>query len=160
MAIALFLKVDGADGESANAKHKNWIDVESFHWGADSAVVDARRRGRRGWEGEFSRPHDHLRTWTSRIRRCSVNCSSGKHISKVQIAGAKAGGEEVEYFKITMEDVLVTSVDVSGANGAQVTVNYSFQAAKVKSEYSVQDKAGTKGATSEFGWDIKENKKL
>jgi type VI secretion system secreted protein Hcp len=38
--------------------------------------------------------------------------------------------------------------------------NYSYQAAKVKSEYSVQTDKGGKGATSEFGWNIKENKKM
>ena len=38
----------------------------------------------------------------------------------------------MEYLKITLDDVLVTSVDVSGAQGAEVMVNYSFQAAKVK----------------------------
>jgi type VI secretion system secreted protein Hcp len=49
---------------------------------------------------------------------------------------------------------------VSGAEGANVKVTYSFQAAKCKSEYSEQTDKGTKGATSTFGWDIKENKKM
>ena len=122
MAIALFLKVDGADGESANSKHKNWIDVESFHWGANQP--SSMHVGGGGGAGTVS---FHDLTTVSNVDKSYpamlVNCSSGKHISKVQVAGAKAGGEEVEYFKITLEDVLVTSVDVSGANGAQVTVN-------------------------------------
>jgi type VI secretion system secreted protein Hcp len=159
MAIALFLKVEGADGESANAKHKNWIDVESFHWGADQP--SSMHVGGGGGAGKVS--FQDL-TCNANVDKSYptmlVFCASGKHVSKVQIAGAKAGGDEVEYFKITLEDVLVTNVGVSGANGAQVSVNYSFQAAKVKSEYSVQTKDGGKGATSEFGWDIKENKKI
>jgi len=59
-----------------------------------------------------------------------------------------------------LEDVLVTAVDVSGSKGAEVLVNYGFQAAKLKSEYSVQTEKGGKGATSTFGWNIKENKKM
>ena len=35
MSIALFLKVDGADGESKESAHKDWIDVDSFSWGID-----------------------------------------------------------------------------------------------------------------------------
>ena len=159
MAIALFLKVDGADGESANSKHKNWIDVESFHWGANQP--SSMHVGGGGGAGKVS---FHDLTTVANVDKSYpamlVKCASGEHISKVEVAGSKAGGDEVEYFKITLEDVLVTSVDVSGANGAQVTVNYSFQAAKVKSEYSVQTDKGGKGATSTFGFNIKENKKV
>lgn len=34
MAIDIFLKIDGIEGESQNANHKKWIDVLSFNWGA------------------------------------------------------------------------------------------------------------------------------
>jgi type VI secretion system secreted protein Hcp len=33
-AVDYFLKIDGIDGESQDAKHKNEIDLESFSWGA------------------------------------------------------------------------------------------------------------------------------
>ena len=159
MAIALFLKVDGADGESKNSKHTNWVDIESFYWGANQP--SSMHVGGGGGAGKVS---FHDLTTVSHVDKSYpamlVKCSSGEHISKVEVAGSKAGGDEVEYFKITLEDVLVTSVDVSGASGAQVMVNYSFQAAKVKSEYSVQTDKGSKGATSSFGFDIKQNKKV
>lgn len=159
MAIAIFLKVDGADGESKNSKHQNWIDLESFHWGANQPST--MHVGGGGGAGKVT---FHDLTAVAPIDKAYpamlVKCASGEHISKCEIAGAKAGGDEVEYFKITLEDVLVTNVDVSGARGAEVMVNYSFQAAKVKSEYSVQTEKGGKGATSQFGWDIKQNKKM
>ncbi|MGE6888400.1 type VI secretion system tube protein Hcp, partial [Serratia bockelmannii] len=34
MAMDMFLKVEGINGESKNANHKQWIDVFSFNWGA------------------------------------------------------------------------------------------------------------------------------
>ena len=158
MAIALFLKVDGADGESKNSKHQNWIDLQSFHWGANQPSTMATGGG--GGAGKVSF-HDctAVAPMDKAYPALLIKCASGEHISKVDVAGAKAGGDEMEYFKITLEDVLVTNVDVSGASGAEVMVNYSFQAAKVKSEYSIQTEKGGKGATSTFGWDIKQNKK-
>ena len=33
MAVDFFLKLDGIKGESADAKHKDEIDIESFSWG-------------------------------------------------------------------------------------------------------------------------------
>jgi len=158
MAIALFLKVDGADGESKNSKHQNWIDLQSFHWGANQPSTMSTGGG--GGAGKVSF-HDctAVAPMDKAYPALLIKCASGEHISKVDVAGAKAGGDEMEYFKITLEDVLVTNVDVSGASGAEVMVNYSFQAAKVKSEYSIQTEKGGKGATSTFGWDIKQNKK-
>ena len=33
MPFDAFLKIDGIEGESLDAKHKDEIDVLSFHWG-------------------------------------------------------------------------------------------------------------------------------
>ena len=33
MTVAIFMKVEGASGESKDAAHKDWTDVESFTWG-------------------------------------------------------------------------------------------------------------------------------
>ncbi len=33
MAVDYFLQIAGIDGESTDAKHKGWIDVESWSWG-------------------------------------------------------------------------------------------------------------------------------
>ena len=34
MAIDMFLKVEGASGESKDSNHKGWTDITSFSWGA------------------------------------------------------------------------------------------------------------------------------
>ncbi|MFC6051689.1 type VI secretion system tube protein Hcp [Acinetobacter portensis] len=33
MAIDIFLKIDGINGESKDSNHKDWIDVQDFSWG-------------------------------------------------------------------------------------------------------------------------------
>jgi type VI secretion system secreted protein Hcp len=35
MAIDMYMKVDGATGESEDANHKGWIDIVAFKWGAN-----------------------------------------------------------------------------------------------------------------------------
>lgn len=56
------------------------------------------------------------------------HCASGKHLTKVELSVCKAGGQQVEYTRITTEDVLVTSVQYTGAdNGDTVGVTYAFQ---------------------------------
>ena len=34
MANAMYLKVEGATGESQDSAHKEWIDIKSYSWGA------------------------------------------------------------------------------------------------------------------------------
>lgn len=87
------------------------------------------------------------------------HCSTGKHLGQVEISLCKAGGTQIEFGKITLTDVMVTSVTVSGTDGSDsVLVNYAFQAAKVKTQYWEQTNQGGKGAESQMGFNIKENK--
>ena len=34
MAVAMYLKIEGVSGESKDAQHKEWTDIQSFSWGA------------------------------------------------------------------------------------------------------------------------------
>lgn len=35
-------------------------------------------------------------------------CASGKHVAKVELSICKAGGSQIEYSRVVLEDVLVT----------------------------------------------------
>jgi hypothetical protein len=39
MAVAMFMKIEGANGESKDSQHKEWTDIESFSWGLLSRVL-------------------------------------------------------------------------------------------------------------------------
>lgn len=85
--------------------------------------------------------------------------SNGKHIGKVELSVCKAGGSQIEYCRITLEDVLITNVIFNGTtNRDLIGVSYQFQASKVKTQYWEQSASGGKGAESQSGWDIKLNK--
>jgi type VI secretion system secreted protein Hcp len=86
-------------------------------------------------------------------------CISGKHLNKVEISVCKAGGSQIEYTRVTLEEVMVTSVEYLAAlTSDSVTVRYAFQSAKVKQQYWEQTAKGGKGAETQVGWNIKENK--
>lgn len=159
MAIALYLKVDGAPGESKDSKHKEWVDLDSFHWG----VVQPHTAGTGGGLGAGRASFHDLTCVCSMDKANSAvlgKCAKGDHISKITLSAAKAGGEQQEYYKLELEDVIVAGVDVNGANGAEIKVSYSFQASKLKQMYKEQTAKGTMGGSAEFGWNIKENVKM
>ena len=158
MAIDMFMKVEGAAGESQDSNHKGWTDISSFAWGATQPNTMSSGGG--GGAGKVSF-HD-LNVVASIDKSYPAvlkHCAGGKHLSKVEISACKAGGTQIEYAHITLTDVLVTHVEVTGASSQEVVlVNYSFQAAEVKTQYWEQTNQGSKGAESQMGWKIKENK--
>lgn len=156
----MFMKIDGANGESKDANHKNWTDIISFSWGATQPGNMASGGGLGAGKASFNDLHV-----VARIDKAAPavmkHCASGKHLGKIELSVCKAGGQQVEYSKITLEDVLVSSVQLSGElNSESVVVNFAFQAAKVKQQYWEQTEQGGKGAESLVAWDIKQNKEV
>jgi len=171
-----FLKLDGIKGESADSKHKGEIDLMSFSWGAEQTGVHATGGG--GGAGKV-RFNDF--TITKRTDASSpllmLNCANGTHIKEANFVVRKAGGEQLEFLKIKMTDVLISSYKPHGADAAllptleasgaagpgseipseQVSLNF----AKVEFSYQPQGADGkAQGGPILAGWDVKANKKV
>ncbi|EGT4388898.1 type VI secretion system tube protein Hcp [Cronobacter sakazakii] len=160
MAIDMFLKVEGVTGESKDANHASWIDVLSFNWGA--AQPGNMAVGGGGGTGKVNFQDLAVQAIVDKGTPAVLKfCASGKHVNKVELSVCKAGGQQVEYSKIVLEDVLVTRTEFTGVGQTDtVLVSYYFQAAKVNFHYWEQSNQGTKGAETKAGWDIKQNKEL
>src|SRR5258708_22534350 len=91
-------------------------------------------------------------------------CCAGKHIPKCELFVRKAtgdGGQQV-FYKVTFEDVLISSQTVSGqGHGDPIpTESISFNFAKMTMHYGKQDAKGKIGALVPKGWDLKKNVKV
>jgi len=86
-----FLKLDGIKGESADAKHKGEIDIESFSWGMSQTGVSATGGG-----GGAGRVKVHDISFVKRTDASSpllmLNCANGAHIKEANFVVRKAGG--------------------------------------------------------------------
>ncbi|MDR5836393.1 type VI secretion system tube protein Hcp [Caballeronia sp. LZ034LL] len=157
MAVDMYMRVDGVSGESKDANHQNWSNVQSYAWGANQPGSMASGSG--GGLGKVS--YSDLQV-TAPIDKASPAilkyCSNGKHLSKVELSVCKAGGSQVEYQRITLNEVLVTSVTHAAASQSDaVLVTYTFQAASVQQQYWEQTDQGTRGSESVLSWNIKQN---
>jgi type VI secretion system secreted protein Hcp len=117
-----FLKLDGIKGESADAKHKGEIDIESFSWGLSQTGVSATGGG-----GGAGKVKVHDISFSKKTDASSplllLNCANGAHIKEANFVVRKAGGEQLEYLKIKLTDVLVSSYKPHGlAEGAALPV--------------------------------------
>jgi type VI secretion system secreted protein Hcp len=155
------LELDGIKGESLDKKHPGAIDVESFSWGA--AQTGSSGSGGGGGAGKVHFQdlsfHKHVDAATPLLFR---RCATGEHIKKATLTVRKAGGTQVEYLKITLTDVLVSSVHDSSqeprGDGETESVTLSF--AKMTVDYSPIKADGSAGAPIHAGWDVKANKTL
>jgi type VI secretion system secreted protein Hcp len=112
MSGDMFLKVDGIKGESKDSKHKDEIDVLSWSWGMTSspAVVG------RGGAGKVSfRDLSIGKQIDAATPKLMLSCASGQHIKSALLTARKSGETGVEYLKIKLDVVRVTSVGVGGA---------------------------------------------
>jgi type VI secretion system secreted protein Hcp len=159
-AVDYFLKLDGIDGESADSKHKNEIDLESWSWGETQAGTFAGGGG--GGAGKVSMQDFHF---VMRVNKSSPKlleaCASGEHVKKAVLVCRKAGKEQQEYLKITFSDCLVSSFQTGGSGGSDIVPNdqISLNFAKIEYEYKEQKPDGTLGGAVKAGWNLKENKK-
>jgi type VI secretion system secreted protein Hcp len=159
--VDYFLKFDGIKGESADAKHKDEIDIESWSWG-ESNVGGAPSRGGAS-AGKVSMQDFHF---VMRLNRASPAlmkaCATGEHIKLATLTARKAGKEQQEYLTFKFHDVLVSSFQTGGAGHADVVPidQVSLNFAKIEVEYKPQKPDGTLAPGAQFGFDLKANKAL
>jgi type VI secretion system secreted protein Hcp len=158
MAQDIFLKLTGVEGESSDATHKN--DIAVLNWNGGITQESTMHAGSGGGAGKAT-VHDLV--FEHFIDRSSPNlskyCLTGKPITEALLTVRKAGGSPLEYLKIKMTEVIVSSVHPSGSSSEErirETVGLSFS--KVTEEYVVQNAQGGSGGTVTATFDIKGNK--
>lgn len=162
MAVDMFLKLDGIDGESTDKVHKNEIEIESFSWGASNSGSAAHGGG--GGAGKVSMQDF---SFTTRVSRASpqlfLACASGEHIKSALLTVRKAGGQQQDFLKVTMSDLLVSSYKAEGSSGGDADVptdQVSLNFAKIQVSYSAQRPDGSLEGAVTAGWDLQKNVKI
>ena len=159
--VDYFLKIDGIPGESADAKHKGEIDVESWSWGESQGGTMAFGGG--GGAGKVSMQDFHFVMKVNKATpKLLIACATGEHIKKAELTCRKAGKEQQEFLKYTFSDILISSYQTGGAASGSVIPNdqISFNYAKIEVEYKEQKPDGTLGGPVKVGYDVKSNKKV
>lgn len=160
MASDMFLKLDGISGESADDKHKGEIDIESFSYGVNQTGTGAHGGGMGAGKASF---HDMsiVKKADKSTPNLMLKCATGEHIGSGVLTIRKAGGQQQEYYKIKLTDILVSSFQNTGSGHDAIPMEtLSLNFAKIELEYNEQDnKGGLKGVVK-AGYDIKANKKV
>ena len=158
MSQDMFIKLTGIDGESKDSAHTNEIDVLNWSWRiTQESTMHTGSGGGTGKAQVDDLEFEHY------VDRATPNlfkyCVTGKHIPEAKLTIRKAGGNPLEYLKITLTDVVVTLVSPSGSSSDEVKVRerVGLSFAKVKTEYTVQNQQGGSGGAVTAAYNIQGN---
>jgi type VI secretion system secreted protein Hcp len=152
----MFIKIDGISGESQDAAHRGEIEVPSWRWKIDQQ--SSMMSGSGGGAGKASITDLEF---VHQIDRASPNlmryCLTGRHIPQVVLSTRKAGGLPLDFLKIKMGDVVITSVEpIIYCDSYYEHVHLSF--ARVTQDYTLQSATGGSAGVVSASFDIKENR--
>lgn len=144
-AADIFLRLEGIPGESADAKHKDEIEILSYSMGASQTSPSA------GSRLAASRPCVKDISFAKTLDKSSpllfASAVSGMHIPQATLTLRKAGGTQAEYLVMQFNDVLISSYQSGGSQGDSVpTDSFSLNFSKVTFSYSPQKADGSLGS--------------
>lgn len=156
--VHAFLKIDGIPGESTNAKHKGEIDLATLKLGVlQSATSGAGGAGGAG-KAIFN-PVIIYKGIDSASPLLFLRCATGQHIPQAVLTLSENGRE---YFKVRLQDVVVSSCDVNSNNVENSDLpleSISLSYSKIEITYTPFAK-GLPGTPITIGFDVKSNTSL
>ena len=152
-----FLKIEGVDGESTDAKHKGQIEIDSFSWGVSNSGSMAGGGG--SGKASFSDLH-FTKTVDKSSPKLMEAVATGEHLRSVDLVVRKAGGEQLEYYKIELQDVVISGYSTTGSSGEAPSESISLNFSKIVFEYTPQNADGTAAAPVKAGYDVAAAKKI
>lgn len=164
MAFDAFIQLEGIKGESTDDKHKDWIEIQNYGFGASQE-----QSGTASSSGNLSSARVNIQnfTFTHNLDLASVKlfeyCCTGQVIPKVTVTLSRSGGDKTKYMEYKLSDVLIGSVSRGGDTQASEDVPIecvTLAFGKLEMTYTKVGMDGKAAGNASAGWDLKANKKV
>jgi type VI secretion system secreted protein Hcp len=166
MGFDAFIKIDGIDGESSDAKHKGWIEILSYGMGVSQptgGVVSTAGGGtsQRANFAEFA----FTKVLDKASPKIGLACASGEHIKEIILEVCRAGGgDKVKFYEVKMNECIISTYRPGGsAKGAETipTEEVCVDYGKIVWTYTQQQrKDGAPGGNVAGGWNRMTNEPI
>lgn len=163
MAFDAFLKISTIPGESTDDKHKDWIEILSYHWGiSQPSSGSSSSGGARSAERCNHQDFSIVKTLDKASPKLFLSCCKGEHIPEIKLELCRATGDKTKYMEYKLTDTLISSVRPGGSSKAGETLpleEVSFNYSKIELIYTETDHASGKPKGDIKGlWDLTLNK--
>jgi len=156
MAVDYFLKLDGIQGESQDANHKDEIQIMSWSWGASQVSSVAGTGGSGAGKADLS-DFSIMTYFDKSTPKLFKSICAGQHIKSGTMSAIKSGADGKPYLKVDFKELFVSGLQISGSSEVP-TVSLSFSYNEIKIDYSTQNEQGNITSTGAVTFNTKENK--
>jgi len=161
----VFLRLDGVQGESLDARHKGEIDILSYTQSFTGAFARSAAGAGAGAGKTICGPVTVMKFVDVSSPNLILDVANGRHIPRAVITFRRPGGPtQPEYYKVTLEDVIITEIEqteskINAQNpaAARAMEKVSLIGRRFSFEYVLQMPDGRPGATPKAGWDCVAN---
>ncbi len=153
MAVNAYLLIDGRPGPSTSKQ--NAIDVLSFSFGAtQTAVIGVGSSGGEARAGRANLQDLTIMKVADKVTPLLFDdCVTGNYLKTVDLIYDKPmGDDQQDYYKIHLEDALITSFQNSGSAENPIE-SISFAYSKIKVSYNPEEGGALKGFIDK-GFDV------
>lgn len=160
MAVDMHIKMDTIPGNSEIKGFEGQIQVQSFSWNMQQTTSFSHSSG--GGAGKVNVGDLHFVHFVDKATpKLMIACCTGQHIKDAVLTCRKAGGDSaVDFFKITLQDVIVSSVSPVGTKDDTPSETITLAFSDYKVEYQEQDNKGAKkGGPVISGYSVQKNAK-
>ncbi len=152
----IFLELEGIEGGSIIEGYEGHIQLPAVQFGISAAVAGG------GGTNRASRPTfsdiSAMKILDKSSPKLMEAIATGQVLPTAVIRFTRAGGqgERFEYLVIKLENVQITSYQLS-SGGDIPTESLSLNFDKIEVSYKEQQADGSEGGSVEFSWDVKKN---
>ncbi len=160
MASDVYLQIEGVKGESNDAAHQGWIEVDAVDWGVIQPTSSTATTA--GGHTIGRAVFDAIRV-TKTVDLASPKLmelvAQGKTIPKAKLEFFRSDGSgPIKYYEVTLENVLLSSNRKSYGGGGLVVDQFTLHYSKIVERYTQQKIGGGTGGNTAGGWDLATNK--
>ena len=157
--MAIYLKIDGIDGDVTAEGHEKWIECMSMQFGVGRGITTPTGSSA---ERESSAPSVSEVSVTKNMDQSTPNLFSESCVGKskeVKIDLIQTGEALETYMSYTLTDALISGYSVS-TGGDRPTESVSFNFTKIEMKYTPYDNKHNAGSPLPAGYDVSLGKKV
>jgi len=155
--MAIFMKVDGVDGDSVDENHDKWIDILSFNIGAHHPSNMQAGGGTSGGSAQVEQLG--VQCMTNSATATLMNFCLNGTVKKVDLHMTMRFNDlEDTWVEIVLTNASITSLNQSHAASPDGTANsyddMVFSYEDIEQKVYDQNPDGTRGAEKSWGWEV------
>lgn len=155
MAADMYLRIDSIKGEAEDTKHAGEIEILGWSWSATQTGTGASGGGLGAGKVQLKDLQVTKHVDASSPTLFNL-CCKGTHIKSLDLTCRKAGGDALEFVVLHLEELIITSINLTGV-GDTVTEVVTMGFARGGYTYKTQQGVGTGAPLAQCGWDLKKN---